>query len=330
MPALKKNFAIYGRPPLGSYEYDFVRGLPPTRPPEFPRRKRTEAARAYDHLGSIENVSLNDFEAATRWMSNFAEQVKAVARTKKDALDSADLDAWSALWKRWLLFGSRKANILDAETKKAFDALLNEAFRLYKDFRRKGLGQVAIPYMSDLSVMLRTLPAELTLTQMVLRLREAAKAGDRLLDEDTAWWQWRMGTDTAGLRRAIAAARTLADKFEASAKLKGQGAPREKGSFAYDLFMQGVTRIPIEAAALYRIEETISFAGLRDEENLSKKTTYTLATLGLLAGVGYLGFKWWTKPQMNFVVGSLQPGYYSGVSEDVEDDEGDLNHDESI
>jgi hypothetical protein len=324
----KKNFAIRSRPPLGSYEYDFVRGMPLTRPPEFPRRpKRTDADRAYDSLGSVDIVSATDFEAASRWMSNFAEQVKYTPKVHKTALEPSDLDAWSSLWKRWLLLSARKERTSD-EAKQAFSVLLNEAFGLYKSFRHKGMSQVAIPYMGDLVVMLRTLPPELTLAQMVTRLHEATKAGNRLLDENTAWWQWKLRSDTTGLRRAIAAARELADKFAVTAKLKGQGTPRERGSFAYDLFMRAVTRIPIEAAGLYGIEETLraARAEARDVlESQGKKLTYNLATLGLLAGVGYLGFKWWTRPQVNLVVGSVKPGYYpeEDHDDDEETDEGD-------
>jgi hypothetical protein len=331
----KKNFAIQGHPPLGSYEYDFIRGLPPTLPPKYKRRTRkSDAARIYDSLGSIENVSATDFDAASRWMNNLAEQVAYTTKTHKDALDEHDLATWSSLWKRWLLLSSRvktdsekapstfnlpalypsmrlSRGVMSDTTKREYDKLLSEAMGLYRAFRRKGLSQVAIPYMGDMVVMLRTLPSELTLTQMVTRMREAARGGDRLLDENTAWWQWRRRSDTSGLRRAISAALDLSDKFEKSSKLKGQGGPREKESFAYDLFLQAVTRIPIEAAQLYGIEEapTGVEANTQGARPVAHNVKADLVTIAIAAVLGYIGYKWWTKPQMKIVVESFRPGY---------------------
>jgi hypothetical protein len=341
----RKNFAIQGHPPLGSYEYDFIRGLPPTLPPGYrptvKSKKKNDVAMAYDSLGSVENVSSTDFDAASRWMSNLAEQVAFTIKTNKDALNEQDQEAWAGLWKRWLLLGtkvkqdntieklkstpnavetmlpglfpSRKLSrgVMSDETALEYQRLLHEAIVLYQAFRRKGLTQVAIPYMGDLVVMLRTLPPALTLTQMVTRLREAARGGDRLLDQNTAWWQWKRRSDTTGLRRAIDAARELADKFEKSSKIKGQGGSREKGSFAYDLFLQAVTKIPIEAAGLYGIEEGLT--GARAELSEGKQPAPgmkgDLVTLAVAAVLGFIGYKWWTRPQTKIIVESFRPGY---------------------
>ena len=80
------------------------------------------------------------------------------------------------------------------------------------------MSQVAVPYMGDLVVLLRTLPAELTLPEMVARLRDAAQVGERLLDQNTAWWQWRKRDDTRGLRRAADDAAKLADDLESPSR----------------------------------------------------------------------------------------------------------------
>jgi hypothetical protein len=359
----KKNFAIQGHPPAGSYEYDFIRGLPITRAPELPRRaKKSEAEAVYDSLGSVMSVSDNDFEAACRWMTNLAEQV--TAKSSKKFLDEQDLAAWSDFWKRWLLFGAKvktdntpaslkppatnpmavsttlplsymarklSSGMMSETTKEEYDRLMHEAFGLYRSFRVKGLVRVAIPYMGDIVVMLKTLPSALTLRQMVMRLREAAKAGDRLLDENTPWWLWKAAGTTGGLRRAISAALDLADKFENTAKLKGQRDPREKGSFAYDLFLQAIIKIPIEAAALYQVEETIK--SIKDGpvvvgEKPTRNTKADLVTLGMFGVLGYFGWKWWTRPQTRMIVESFKPGYHSGVDDTNEDDFDDERHEE--
>jgi hypothetical protein len=321
----KHNFAIKEHPPIGSYEYDFIRGLPQTKAPEYPQpRKRTDAERAYDVLGSVDTVSNTDFDAAQRWMSNFAEQVNYTSKVHKNAFDQREIAAWVSLWKRWLLICAKvKQDGMSPNAKNEYEKLLNESLVLYKHFRRLGMSQVAIPYMGDLVVMLRTLPPELTLKQMAMRLREGIKAGERLLDENTAWWQWKLRTDTAGLLRAIDAARSLASKFESTSKDKKQQGPREKGSFAYDLFLQALTRIPIEAAGLYGIEETLRTAKAEFKDNLkdnAQKTSFDLITLGVVAGLGYIGYKWWTRPQTTIVVSSLKPGYYPKEADTGRDD----------
>lgn len=336
-----RNFRIEGTPPLNSYQYDFVRGLPDTTPPQFPRKRKTsDAQKVYDTLGSVDSVSATDFDAATRWMNNFAEQVAYTLKVHKDALDPHDLDVWTALWKRWLLLGARvkqdnelgappssvlpnllpsmrlSRGVMNPGTKLEYDKLLNESIDLYRDFRRKGLSQVAIPYMGDLVVMLRTLPSTLTLAQMVTRMREASRAGERLLDENTAWWQWRGRADAGGLRRAIAAARELASKFEQTSKLRGQKGPREKGSFAYDLFLRAVTRIPIEAAGLYGIEETLATvrAELKDGiEHRTRSIKADLVTATVIAVLGYMSYKWWTKPQAKLIVEPFKGDYHPEV-----------------
>jgi hypothetical protein len=260
-------------------------------------------------------------------MSNFAEQVNYTSKVHKTAFDQREIAAWVSLWKRWLLICSKikqegLSNMTDP-TKAEYDKLLDESIVLYKHFRKLGMSQVAIPYMGDLVVMLRTLPPELTLKQMAQRLREGIRAGERLLDENTAWWQWKLRSDTSGLLRAIDAARNLASKFESTSKDKRQQGPREKGTFAYDLFLQALTRIPIEAAGLYGIEETLKTARAEaiDEGKRQKKfMEMDLVTLGVIAGLGYIGFKWWTRPQTTIVVNSLKPGYYPEEQEIGDED----------
>jgi hypothetical protein len=227
-----------------------------------------------------------------------------------------------------------KKGIMSDDTKQAYDSLLSESLGLYRHFRTKGLSQVAIPYMGDLVVMLRTLPPELTLRQMVVRLREAARAGDRLLDENTAWWQWKRRSDSGPLVRSVLAARTLADTFERTTSDKLQQGPREKGSFAYDLFLQAATRIPIEAAGLYGIEETTrtATAEAKDEAlKQSSKIKFDLTMAGILAGLGYVGYRWWSRPQTRLVVESFKPGYNPDYKQnEPEDSETYFEDDERI
>ena len=189
------------------------------------------------HLYEIGN---SDWDAAVRWVNNLATNVDYTRKVHGEAvLSPAEVAKWTDFWRRWLLFGRKVETVktqmrdeglaakvlsvtspllwasrrlyataqgslalMSTENKRELDRLLHEAWGLYQEFRRLGMSQVAVPYMGDLVVLLRTLPAEVTLPEMVARLRAAAQVGARLLDQNTAWWQWRKRDDTRGLTRA--------------------------------------------------------------------------------------------------------------------------------
>ena len=265
-----KNFAIQSHPPIHSFEYVFSSGgycKPPAYAP--PARKWHPASKTGIWLADAYEISNTDWEAAVRYMNNLAENVKYTRKVHGDKiLPQAEMEKWANLWSRWLLFSSKIETVKTAmqdeslatrmlnaalpilwpsrllfatvrgslalmspENKKELDGLLKEAHTLYDRFRLLGMNQVAIPYMGDLVVILRSLPKEIPLPQMSARLRDGAKVGERLLDENTAWWQWRKRDDTKGLRSSIKAARDLASEIaDIDKAAKTDASPNDKAA----------------------------------------------------------------------------------------------------
>jgi len=215
---------------------------------------------------------------------------------------------------------------MSAENKRELDKLLHEAWELYKRFRLFGMSQVAIPYMGDLVVVLRTMPRDMSLGDMVTRLRDGAKVGERLLDKNTSWWQWRKRDDSRGLVRAISEASKLADDIESVARTRpGQGL-RDSGAPIYQHFVRVLTRIYIEAAGLYGVAETSATAAaeVKDEvRKMPEKMGYSLLGLAAALGVGYVGLRWLTAPKQTIVAQSENQGYHH--DEETEDKE---NHED--
>ena len=227
------------------------------------------------------------------------------------------------LWASRRLYATAQGSLalMSTENKRELDRLLHEAWGLYQEFRRLGMSQVAVPYMGDLVVLLRTLPAELTLPEMVARLRAAAQVGERLLDQNTAWWQWRKRDDTRGLRRAADDASKLADDLESVAKTHPGAGTRDRGAPIYAKVVRTVAKVYVEAAGLYGIEETARTARAEawdDARRIPGKFASTTGWLLALAGVGYLGIRWLTKDKTVVVVESQKMGYHPDYDDDDE------------
>ncbi len=336
----RRNYAISGHPPIDSYEWDFVRGIPRTsKQKQSPDTKATATMGAKVSVWPPEfklyEISPTDYDAAKRWMANIAENVKYHRKIHGDKiLTIEDEELWGALWRRWLLFGNKlKAlaqnkglmnkiiaatvpglhlsrlfavhaldiGMMSEENKREFDAILHTAQSLQKRFKLLGMGQVPIPYMSELVLMIRQMPQQLTLQDMASRLRATVKVGSRLLDENTAWWQWKVRPESAGLRRATTAAEKLAEELTTVSKSpEGQGL-RERDTPVYQRFMRAMSLVYIEAAGLYGIEETKTTARAQlreDMQNAPKDAGKMALWILFVAGVGYLGIRLLTRPQI--------------------------------
>jgi hypothetical protein len=117
-----------------------------------------------------------------------------------------------------------------------------------------------------------------------------------MLDQNTAWWQWRKRDDSRGLAKAIEDARAAASLFARSRSSDVY----EPGSPVYDEFLRRLTKIYIEAAGLYGLVETkrTSVAEAMDKaREVTKKDTSHLLWLLISAGVGYLGLRWISRPR---------------------------------
>ena len=371
---------------------------PPARPWHPPKGSATQPGVPLDVSGlQLYEISNTDWEAAVRYMNNLAENVKYTRQVHGDKiLSQADMEKWAALWSRWLLFSSKietvktamqdeslatrmlKATLpilwpsrllfatvrgslalMSPDNKRELDGLLKEAHALHDRFRLQGLTQVAIPYMGDLVVILRSLPREIPLSEMSSRLRDGAKVGERLLDENTAWWEWRKRDDTRGLHAAIKTAtelaKTIADIDKAA---KNDVSPETKASARATLlrllsrktaknevfihsspsqalreeFIGTLGKIYAEAAALYGVEEVKREAAAELKDDLKKPPApagIPLWAWGLVGVAGYAGFKWWTGTEKKEIVVTPEDTgyhpYHPDNEQSTERDQGEQN-----
>jgi hypothetical protein len=292
------------------------------------------------HLYEISNT---DWDAAQRWMQNLTENVAYTRRVHGDrVLPPGELAPWHDLWRKWLAFrekmeaakssladeslaakvlaatspaywasralfatAQRSLALMSSDNKRELDSLLDAAWKLYRRFHLLGMSQVAVPYAGELVVLVRTLPKELALTDMASRLRDGARAGERLLDENTAWWQWRRRDETRGLVRAIGDAKELADAVERVSKTPPGRGTRDSGTPIYQKFLRTLAKIYVEAAGLYGVEETKATARAEAKEESKRGGERAAVSMGYVlaaAGLGYLGLRWLTRDKTTVVV----------------------------
>ena len=403
-----KNFAIQGHPPIYSHEYVMAGGgyvdsafaPPPRRWHSRVANPRAADPRVADprvadprvadprvadptstgadvvselkipqktglHLYEISN---SDWDAATRFVANLAENVRYTRKVHGDRVLPADEVAkWNDFWRRWLIFANKMEGVgrkfsdeslvaqalaatnplywasrslfttargmlalMSTENKRELDALLAEAWKLHERFRLLGMSQVAVPYMGELVILIRTLPKEITLSEIATRLRDGARAGERLLDANTAWWQWRKRDESRGLRRAIEDARELATEVERVSKTDAGRGLRDTSTPVYQHFVRIMAKIYVEAAGLYGVEETRTSARAEAKDEAHRGAERAGISLGWLIttlGVGYIGLRWLTNPSTKIVVENVHPGYHPGndnlTKEHRETEEGD-------
>ena len=191
-------------------------------------------------------------------MKRLYENIRYARQVHGDKiLSAADVVEWDALMERWVPFRDslkdHAERLMLKENKAQLDGLLHESKKLHDKFTAKGMAMVTVPYMGELVLLLRQMPKKLTASQMHAKLEAGIECGEKLLDENTAWWQWRKRSDTRPLVAAIAAARKASGIFAQSRKASDTYQP---GNPAYDEFLRRLTKIWIEAAGLYGIVET--------------------------------------------------------------------------
>jgi hypothetical protein len=230
---------------------------------------------------------------------------------------------------------------MSSENKLELDRLLREAWDLYSRFRLLGMSQVAVPYMGDLVTTLRNLPRDPKLGDMSKGLRDAVKTGERLLDENTAWWEWKDRSETKGLHDATVAAKKLADDVDDIARANATATPganmdtarktlldlmwehmrspatlvkTSPGIALRDAFVKRVSAIYIEAAKLYGIQETKAAARAEaiDEARKGPERAASSLTWALIvAGAGYFGIRLLTR-EKTIIIQNQAPAYHPG------------------
>jgi hypothetical protein len=252
-------------------------------------------------------IGFTELDAADRWVKRLYENIRYARQIHGDkVLSAADVVEWDSFAARWKEFRDslkdHAERLVLKENKAQLDSLLHESKKLHDRFAAKGMPMIPVPYMGELVLLLRKMPKRLTAAEMRSKLEAGISCGEHMLDENTAWWQWRKRDDTRPLNAALAAARTASGIFARSSKASDAYQP---GSPAYDEFLRRLTKIWIEAAGLYGIVETKVTAAaeaLDSARQAGDKTEKNLLWLLLLAGAGYLGLRWITRDKGATVV----------------------------
>jgi len=330
----------------------------------------------FEILPPLTKISNSDWDAAKKWVANLAENVAYTRKVHgQKILNNEEMARWTSFWKKWLLFANKldvvkktmqtddslalkllnitlpglyfsrllgstllgTMALMSEENKLELDKLLHEAWGLYSRFRLLGMSQVAVPYMGDLVVILRGLPKNPKLVDMAQSLQAAAKTGSRLIDENTAWWEWKVRPETKGLRVAIDEAKQLAADILAitastdpKSGLPAMAEGRKTlvqllsknanvvlgmtpGQALKQLFSRAVSKIYIEAAGLYGIQETkaTARAEFADEvRSMPGKAAMSLGWVLAAVGVGYLGVKFLTRDKTTIIVQDPNVAYH--------------------
>jgi hypothetical protein len=308
----------YGRgepPPRGSIEWIAVGDMWEPDPS------------AYSTIGNVpppKNVaaSYTDVDAADRWMKTVDRSVSYARQIHGDKiLSKGDAEEWSALMSKWTAFRNSNS-ALTPENRKQFDDVLNTSKRLHDKFTGKGMGIIPVPYASELVALIRETPKRLTSAQMADKLDTGIKCGEKILDNAFPWYHWMLPhADTKPMRTSLVEAGNAARIFRRSAGSMAAYAP---GDPVYDEFLRRLTRIWIEAAGLYGIQETRQAAvaeakdtAVNQAVSLEKSVNSSRHLLWLLGltGAAYLGLHW-------LVGGGSQKTVVIAVpTEDLEEDE---------
>lgn len=285
-----RDFGRGAPPPKGSIEYIAVGSMWSPHPP--PRANRQASS-----SGADDKVSFTEIDAADRWLTTFH---RSLAYSKQihgeKVVTKADIAAWDKFISRWNPYRDRMTTLgilfMSDADKRLFHTLMAEAFKLYSTFTAKGLAPIPVPYAAELVTLLRTMPKQITSAQMYAKLVAGIQCGDKLLDEKTPWYAWKKSGDTKPLAVAVDSAKAMGAILTRSKSAKET---YSAGDPVYDEFLRRLTRIWIEAAGLYGIQETRKSAKAEAVDTARDRLSHTpnnILWLLVTAGVSYLGIKW--------------------------------------
>ena len=290
-----RDWARGAPPPRGSIEYV---GVGDMFMEEQPKLSSSSGFQVFE-------IGFTELGAADRWMQRLHDNIRYTRQVHGDRiLTQADVDEWDSLMSRWNPFREKLTSAIKSpawiqmwlkDNKVEFDRLLNQSKSMHDRFSARGMPMVPVPYMGELVLLLRKMPKKMSASDMRSKLEAGIKCGDKMLDQNTTWWQWRKRDDSRGLVRAIDDAKTASQLFARSKTSETY----EPGSPVYDEFLRRLTRIYIEAAGLYGIVETKKAAvdeGMDKGREGGKKAINHMLWLLVSAGVGYLGLRWISRP----------------------------------
>jgi hypothetical protein len=287
----KRDWARGEPPPRGSIEWVGVADMFEPEPPS------SSGFQVFE-------LGFTELDAADRWIAQLGNNLLYTRQIHGDEIvTKADETEWEAFLSRWKPFRAKLTSALKSpgwvqmwlkKNKIQFDSLLNESKALHDKFVSKGMPMVPVPYMGELVILLRTMPKQMKASEMRAKLEAGIKCGNKMLDQNTAWWQWRKRSDTKNLTLAISNARAAANLFSQSRSNETYG----PGSPLYDEFLRRLTKIYIEAAGLYGIVETRQTAAAEALDE-GRQAAHTLPGhfmwWVIAAGAGYAGILWFTR-----------------------------------
>ena len=287
----KRDWARGEPPPRGSIEWVGVADMFEPEP-------------IVNGIFQVFEIGFTELDAADRWIAQLGNNLSYTRQIHGDEiLNKADAAEWEAFLSRWKPFRQKLTSALKSpgwvqmwlkKNKNQFDGLLNESKALHDKWVAKGMPMVPVPYMGELVLLLRTMPKQLKTSEMRAKLEAGITCGNKMLDQNTAWWQWRKRSDTKELTRALGDARTAANLFSRAKSGETYGISNP----VYDEFLRRLTKIYIEAAGLYGIVETRQTAAA---EALDEGRQAAHALPGhfmwwvIAAGAGYAGILWITR-----------------------------------
>jgi hypothetical protein len=313
---MARNFSRGAPPPPGSIEYIAVGDM---WDPEIYARKARAAGVGF----AVYEISFTDLDASNNYIEAIDRSVKQARKVHGDKLLSrADEREWDDFYQKWRVFVADMRmvpggpSMMLKENKSLFDQLVSRARTLHDRFHRAGASEVPVPYAGELLVLLRNMPKRLTSTEMQAKLLAGAKCGERMLDTNTTWFDWVASRDHLPLKASVKAAIDAADIYGRSRSSKQT---YSAGDPVYDEFLRRLSKIWIEAAGLYGIQQTraSATAAFKDDARKMPESAgrYALGLLAL-AGVAYLGTKWVLSGPDRSVVGVVAvPDAYTNEGE---------------
>jgi len=253
-------------------------------------------------------ISFTDLDAADRYIKHLYDSVVYYRKTQgSKIIDDQNLKLFHGFIMRWNEWRNPLGMTIRMMSKDHHDVLrkfLNEAHKLELDFRKKGMAPIPIPYMGELVSVLRQMPKQLRAIDMSAKLEAGIKCGQQMLLENTPWYGWRVRQDSKGLLGAIGQAQRASQVLLMSRR---SSQLYEAGDPVYDDFLKILTRIFIEGAGLYGIEQTLKTAVAeavdKAREQTEPRNYYWILAL---AGVGYLGSAWLKNRMFNHSTISVQ------------------------